>query len=120
MTINAPEDEAILQTVERMREVLCCETAATGCFHRHGDCCCSCAQCLCGYVAYQIEQGEALVSRYVPKLGYAVIVEVTESEDNLEGGELVALIAPGKVWFPETTTGWISFPTSETATGLPQ
>jgi hypothetical protein len=119
MTIKTPEDEAILQTVERMREVLCCETAATGCFHRHGDCCCSCAQCLCGYVAYQIEQGEALVSRYVPKLGYAVIVEVTESEDNLEGGELVALIAPWKVWFPETTTGWI-FPSSDTATGLPK
>jgi len=114
MTLTTSEDETILQTVERMRQIPCCGTAESGC-HPKGDCCCSCALCLCSYVAYQIDQGEALMSRHVPKLGYAVIVEVTEAEGHLEGGELVALIAPGKVWFPETAAGWIHLPANDTA-----
>jgi hypothetical protein len=101
------EDAVILETLDRMKEVPCCERTESGCFHRHGDCCCSCDHCLCAYVALQVEQGDAVVSRYLPKLGYAVIVEISETPDIVEGGEVVALIAPGKVWFPENATGWI-------------
>jgi hypothetical protein len=49
-----------------------------------------------------------LLSRYLPQLGYAVLVEILESSERVEGGEIVALIAPGRVWFPETSAGWIS------------
>jgi len=107
-TAKTHEDTALLETLARMREVPCCERTESGCFRRQGDCCCSCHRCLCGYVAFQVEQGEVLLSCYLPQLGYAVIVEVLgASPDRLKGGEIVALIAPGKVWFPENATGWI-------------
>jgi hypothetical protein len=89
-----------------LKEVPCCERTESGCFHRDVDCCCSCDHCLCAYVALQVEQGDAVVSHYLPKLGYAV-VEISEAPDSVEGGEIVALIAPGNVWFPENATGWI-------------
>lgn len=113
-TANTNEDAAILETLALMKEVPCCERTESGCFRHQGDCCCSCDHCLCAYVALQVEQGDALLSCYLPKLGYAIIVEILgASSDNLDGGEIVALIAPGKVWFPENATGWIPISASK-------
>ena len=113
MSTTTDEDLAILETLERMKNVPCCERPSTGCFRKHGDCCCSCPSCLCAYTAFQIEEGDALISRFLPKLGYAIVVEMTHFEDRVEGGEIVALIAPGRVWFPETSAGWLSIPASK-------
>jgi hypothetical protein len=113
-TANTNEDAAILETLAQMQEVPCCEKTESGCFRPQGDCCCSCDHCLCAYVAFQVGQGDALLSCYFPQLGYAVVVEILEASlDSLEGGEIVALIAPGKVWFPENLTGWIPISASK-------
>jgi hypothetical protein len=108
MPVNPNEDDAIAATLDLMKAVPCCEIGERGCYHRHGQCDCSCPQCLCAYVAFQIEQEDALVSFFLPKLGYAVIVEILAAVKSVEGGGILALIAPGRVWFPATTTGWLS------------
>jgi hypothetical protein len=87
-TAKTNEDAAVLETLAQMQEAPCCERTENGCFRRQDDCCCSCDHCLCAYVVLQVEQGDALLSCYLPKLGYAIIVEILgASPDSLEGGK---------------------------------
>jgi hypothetical protein len=110
MTIPTERDLVILAMLERMRAIPCREQPEAGRLGPDADRCCSCPRCLCAYTAFQVEQGNALLSRYLPTLGCAIVVEITGCGDRVDGGNIVALLAPGKVGFPETRTGWLTIP----------
>jgi hypothetical protein len=107
-TLPTQEDEAIENTLRQMRAIGCCRNPQGGCFRSYGVCYCSCPRCLCATTVLQVEERRALVSRFLPELGHAVIVEL--AEEGLEAREIVALIAPGKVWHPDSPAAWLSIP----------
>ena len=106
---TTPEDTAIRDTLRLLLDIPCCEDTQTGCYRQHRTCSCPCPRCRCTSVASQVIRRDALMSPYLPELGYAVIVEAAPRNGARNDCTVIALVGPNRVWFPHAP-GWYLLP----------